>query len=269
MNLRKVIGNPLSIVLVVSLSVLVIFSAYSNQLPPISVVESGSMQHSSTWTPGVINTGDLIMEKKVSNPVQDVVTYVQGRSTNFTTYGDYGEVILYDAPGNYSIVHRAMFYLDWNGTYPVVVGYSGQSWINITRGEVIIKDVGYSHRNLIVSVSSFVGQSGFITMGDNNLGTSSLNVSTVGAFIAADQNIFGFSPIKPSSVTGIAYGHIPWAGLIKLNIMRVQGDWQYYNDVPQYSYFYLSLSISAILAGLIVSLYLLDRNGKKKALRRN
>lgn len=264
MNIRRLFGKRLTIVIVASLSLFLILTIFSNQLPVMSVVESGSMQHSDSWTPGVINTGDIILEKKVPNPVGSVITYVQGRSTNFSTYGDFGNVIFYNAPGNYSIVHRAMFYLEWNGSTPVILGYHEQSWINITRDRIIISDVGYSHRNLIIYTNGFVGKSGFITMGDSNLAHSVLNDSSVGAFVAADQNIFGFSPITPSNVQGIAYGHIPWAGLIKLNIMRAQGQWQYYDDVPQNSYLYLVLTIFSLSAGIFFSTYLVEMKVTRK-----
>ncbi len=264
MDMRKAIGSPLSIIVIVSVSVLVVMAAFSSFFPPASVVESGSMQHSDKWTPGVINTGDLIFEKPVSDPVRDIVTYVQGRMSNFSTYGDYGNAILYQAPGNYSIVHRAMFYLDWNGSIPVVEGYSGQDWINVTATQVAIKDVGYSHRTLIVDISQLAGSSGFITMGDNNLATSVLNISNEGGYLAADQDIFGFPPIPPENVIGIAYGHIPWLGLIKLNLMRVQGEWLYYNDVPQNSYAFLALSLAGMAFAVGSSLYFFDRMEKRK-----
>lgn len=265
MKLRKIVGNPLSIIIIVSVLVMVILAAFSSVLPAASVVESGSMQHSHTWTAGTINTGDLIFEKGVNDPVRDIVTYVQGRTSNFSTYGDFGDVMLYNGVWNFTIVHRAMFYLDWNGTTPVVQGYNGQEWINITPDQIVVKDVGFSHRNLVVSLFGLAGHSGFITMGDNNLATSTLNITTAGGFLASDQDIFGFLPISPENVSAIATGHIPWVGLIKLNIMRVQGDWQHYNDVPENSYLYLALSFAGVISIIGSALYVLARNERKKA----
>ena len=53
-----------------------------------------------------------------------------------------------------------------------------------------------------------------------------------------------------TTIVGKAYGYIPWVGLIKLNILRMEGKWprEYYTHVPEYSYDGLFLSIMAFLA---------------------
>lgn len=264
MNLRKAIGSPISVVIMATVSVLIVMSAFSGLLPQASVVESGSMQHSDSWTAGVINTGDMVFERHVDDPVNDVVTYVQGRTSGFSTYGDYGNVVLYQSAWNYTIVHRAMFYLAWNGSIPVVAGYQGQEWLKITRDLIVVSDVGQSHRNLVVSLYGLTGESGFITMGDYNLVTSNLNVSGAGGYLAVDQNVFGFRPIPVENVSNIAYGQIPWLGLIKLNLMRLQGDWQYYYDVPKNSYLFLGLSMIAVSGMIGLAFYVVSRAEKKK-----
>lgn len=269
MGIRKVAGNPLFIAGIVIVSTLTLLSILYSSMPTLNVVESGSMQHSDTWQPGVINTGDVVFERNVSHPVRDVVTYVEGRTTNFSTYGDYGNVILYRVNDNLSIIHRAMFYLTWNDSTPVVLGYQGQSWINISAYGVTITDVGYAHRNLYVPVFQLLNQSGFITMGDANLANAAVNGSINSSYMAVDQTLFGFPPISPANVTGVAFGQIPWAGLIKLNIMKSQGDWPYYDDVPRYSYLYLTLSFIGITSGLFLSLYELVRVETRRYRRGN
>ena len=246
----KVPSAPV-IAAIVIVSLFAGITIYSGIIPPASVVESGSMQHSSNWEFGVINTGDIVLVKKVDNPVKGITTYVQGRTNGYSTYGDYGNVILYNNGHGTVVIHRAMFYLTWSKGNPVVMGYTNQSWITVTHNYVLIRDVGYSHKNLVVFTRNFVNESGFITMGDHNLASQQNNspfyVSSLHAYEAADQNVNIMPiPVPAASVVGKAYGQIPWFGLIKLNIMKLQGDWQYSSDVPNHSYEYLTLSLIAI-----------------------
>ncbi len=247
----KVLSAPIIAIIVIIVAFAGI-TVYSGIFPPASVVESGSMQHSNNWQFGVINTGDIVLVKKIDNPQKNIVTYVEGRQTGFSTYGDYGNVILYNAPHNLVVIHRAMFYLSWNNGEPVVAGANNQSWITVNQSYVLIKDVGYEHRNLVVYLGGYTNESGFITMGDHNLATAPTSSyyynSTLNAYKAADENvgIIGH-PVTPSDIVGEAQGQIPWFGLIKLNIMRIQGKWQYPNDVPNYSYDYLVAAIFTIM----------------------
>lgn len=248
MRSKKILGNVPVIILIIILLIFSSITIFAWNWPPISVVESSSMEHSSQWTYGVINTGDMVIVKHVSDPLKDIKTYVIGRETNFSTYGDYGNVILYNAPGGKTIIHRAMFYLSWNGSNPVVEGYTDQSWIKVTHDFIVLYDVGFSHRNLSVYVHSYQGIDGYITMGDNNLASNVVQyVGSFNAYNASDQNAFGYQPVNVSKIVGVAYGQIPWFGLIKLNILRLYGQWNTYNEVPKNSYTYLSASL-AILA---------------------
>ncbi len=93
--------------------------AYTGVWPPLVVVESASMQHSDSESYlGVIDTGDLVFVQAAPART-DVVTYVQGRATGYTTYGDYGDVIvfrLFNRPQDTPIIHRAIMYVIPNGT---------------------------------------------------------------------------------------------------------------------------------------------------------
>lgn len=213
------------------------------------------MQHSGTWTAGTINTGDIVFAKKTTDPSSQVVTYINGSSTGYSTYGEYGSVILYTASDGDVIIHRAMFYLSWNGSTPVVSGYDNQSWIKITDSYVILDNIGYAHRNLVVDISGMVGQSGYITVGDYNLGSAPLSEfdGALNAYRVADQNVgITSGPVKSTQIVGVAFGEIPWFGLIKLNIMRAYGQWPYYSDVPQNSYLFLGLSVIAIISTIVI-----------------
>ncbi len=258
---------PDKILLVIVVSALVALGGvtlYSGIWPPTTVVESESMQHSQTWTAGTINTGDMVMIKHVPSPKSDVITYVQGRSSGFSTYGDYGNVIIYQAPSGPSIIHRALLYLTWTNGLPHVAGYSNQPWITVTSSYILVKDVGYSHRNMVVKLGGFAGENGFITFGDHNLATSASFNSVLDAYVAADQNLgIAPGPISPSEVVGVAYGEIPWFGLIKLNVMGLFGEWPTSNEVPQYSYLYLFLSIVGIVAALATPYYVFPTGSRK------
>lgn len=226
--------------------------AYSGNWPPVFVVESESMEHSQNWTMGTINTGDIVLAKNINKNPSNVITYVQGRGVNYSTYGEYGNVILYKAPTGAVIIHRAMFYLSWNGSKPVVAGYDGQSWIHITPTYVVIDNVGFTHKNLYVGLKSIKGESGFITVGDYNLAHSSgiYYNRTANAYTAADQNIFGFPPATPGNVVGKAFGQIPWLGLVKLNIMKLAGGWPEYNEVPNHAYTYLGVTFLVLFVAV-------------------
>ncbi|WP_337860465.1 S26 family signal peptidase [Ferroplasma sp.] len=250
-----------SIIILISIIIILVgLTVYSGVFPPASVVESYSMEHSNKWQYGMIDEGTIVMVKKISN-VDNVITYVQGRTENYSTYGEYGNVILYhNSALGLVTIHRAMFYLTWNGTNPEIEGYTNQSYIHIYHDNIILDNVGYAHKNLIVNVSSYKGDSGFITVGDHNLASLGINSgyynTKYNASYASDQNIWGIKPVSLNQTVGMAWGYIPWFGLIKLNILRVEGEWpmEYYTHVPEYSYLGLALSIIAAL-GIIIMPY--------------
>lgn len=244
MKVRKVIVGVILVLVIASPAAIVL---YSGTWPPIYTVESQSMEHSSNWTLGTVNVGDIVLVKSINHNPANVVTYVTGRETGKSTYGEYGNVIMYRAPTDQIIIHRAMFYLSWNNGNPVVSGYSGQNWMKITHDYVIIRDASYTHRNLIVYLHNLVNKTGFITVGDYNLAHSQLYNSSENAYAAADQNVFGYNPATTSSVVGVAYSQIPWLGLIKLNLMRISGQWPEYNEVPHFAYMYLGILATSII----------------------
>ncbi len=259
MKVRKLIVGVILVAILASPAAIML---YSGTWPPVFAVESMSMEHSSNWTVGTINVGDIVLVKNIDDNPANVVTYVNGRDTGHSTYGEYGDVILYQAPTNEIIIHRAMFYLSWNNGKPVVSGYTGQSWIKVTQNYVVIEDAGYTHRNLIVYLSNLVNKTGFITVGDYNLAHSQLYNSSENAYAAADQNVFGYNPASVSGIVGVAYFQVPWLGLIKLNLMRISGQWAQYNEVPNFAYLYLGLLIASFIT-LVVFPYERFTEGSK------
>ncbi len=240
-------------------------TAYSGVFPPISVVASESMTHSDYWTYGTMNVGDIVFVKKVDNVPGSVITYVIGREIGYSTYGEFGNVILYKNPSGTTIIHRAMFYLSWKNSEPVVQGYQNQSWMKVNQSYVLIKDVGFSHRNLVVYLKSMVNESGFITVGDFNLAYRGIYNSSLNAYEAADQNVgITNAPVGKNNIVGVAFWDLPWFGLIKLNILKLYGQWPYSNEVAKNSYDYLLASIVIIVA-LIFTPYNRIFRGRKKS----
>src|SRR5467141_2064388 len=85
---------------------------YAGVWPPLVVVESSSMQHGKEVSSlGVIDTGDMVFQQ--SAPTRGaVITYVEGRANGYSTYGDFGDVIIFRRAGTPTpIIHRAIMYI--------------------------------------------------------------------------------------------------------------------------------------------------------------
>lgn len=208
--------------------VLVAMFAYTGLWPPIVVVESNSMMHGTDNLShiGTIDTGDLVLVKKVTRP-SDISTFVDGLSSGHRTYGDYGDVVIYWKGGSHlgtPIIHRALIYLqanadgasyssaslknapasEWAATDP------GDTWNHLTSS-LIIRNISYDRISVSIDIAGLIQSagglgaalpSGFITKGDHNSLT--------------DQIYWGPSPIDITWIVGKARGEIPWFGLLKL-----------------------------------------------------
>jgi len=107
-KIKKIIGAGIAIGIIVFL---VSVTAYAGIWPPVDTIASESMTHSDYWTYGTMNVGDIVFVEKVTSVTGPVITYVVGRETGFSTYGEYGNVILYKNPEDQTIIHKAMFFL--------------------------------------------------------------------------------------------------------------------------------------------------------------
>lgn len=117
------------------LSVLIVFVILSSifyitlgRFSPAVAVESGSMMPH-------IRTGDFIFVKSPDRT--KIITYNEGKETGYSTFDEYGDVILYKPRGKEGltpIIHRAMYYVEegrpmWSGGPPApFAGY-------ITKGD--------------------------------------------------------------------------------------------------------------------------------------
>ena len=233
--------------------------AYTQNWPPVYVVESQSMQHGLTDQVGLINTGDLVLAQKVDPST--VVPYMVGLQTGYSTYGEYGDVLLYHPNGDDAVtpvIHRAIVYLQYNpgGTWSVpdlaplacsAVAhpyYSVSSTVsgcgtNDLTGTLTLFGIGWQLVTVTIPLNSMGTASGFVTMGDNN-------------FIPGDpgtgepDQTFGISAlVQPGWILGVARWMIPWFGAMKL---LLEGD---ASMVPSQSWTYLGSSVAlVVLAGL-------------------
>src|SRR5437667_9762340 len=60
---------------------------------------------------GVIDTGEMVFQQAAPTRA-DVVTYLEGRAGGYSTYGDYGDVIIFRRGGNPTpVLPRAITYI--------------------------------------------------------------------------------------------------------------------------------------------------------------
>jgi signal peptidase I len=247
--------------------------AYTQNWPPLYVVESSSMQHGTNDNVGLINTGDLVLAQQI--PTSSITPYVVGLETGYKTYGEYGDVLLYHANGEVGpapIVHRALAYLVYNsdGTYsiPELSGLpcghavdrvyyvdtpSGCGTADL-RGNFTLFGLGWQSVSVNVTFSDLGSHSGFLTMGDNNI-----NPGTA----TGEEDQPGLSSlVEPGWIVGVARGMVPWVGALKL---LLSGD---ANEVPSQSWQFLGISIIALfLLGALIH-YALRAEGVEDDRRR-
>ncbi len=237
--------------------------AYTQNWPPVYVVESDSMQHGPNDVLGVINTGDLVLAQKVAT--SSIIPYVVGLTTGYSTYGEYGDVLLYEPNGVSStpVIHRAILYLAWNpagsydasdlaglpcGNAPNAV-YSTPGTLNGCgttglTGTLNLYRIGWNPVNVSIDLSSpMLGDhSGFLTMGDYNFPHGCSGAACVGL---PDQEAGISTLVEPGWIVGVARGMIPWVGALKLAFSGGA------SMVPPQSWQFLGLTIAAlILLGL-------------------
>ena len=274
-RLPRSLANFLRDLAVAFLLVAVVFGAlfaFARTWPPMVVVESGSMQHSNAESfIGVVDTGDIVIVQTAPQR-QDVATYVNGRAAGYRTYGDYGDVIVFqdpDGPPGRWIIHRAVVFLAWNETnggfdIPTLASLErGVDWESnaatpfaLGAGDtVVLMDVGFRQRDVTVRISDFLGDrdlsdcpascEGYVTMGDNNSPSY-------------DQDL-----VFQRLILGRSRGELPWFGLLKLTFAGpfAWGD----PRAPANSWTALTVSLIVLIAapiGVDLGLSLLGRRGE-------
>ena len=234
-------------------SVVIVFLltfAYSGNWPPMVVIESGSMEHDNNplySEPryshiGTIDTGDLVVVKKAEK--SDIVTYLEGKKTDYKKYGDYGDVIVYYKNGieTYEgqpvtpVIHRAMAWVEVidkeNETYYIPE-------IDTTfQGKIQLAEIGLGGGASIQNLQN----SGYITKGDS---TGNPHPDQLTHYDITGAPV---QPVDPNWVVGMAKGELPWFGLIKLRVTQPDN---YYEAPPQCRTM-LWMSMLIVLAGPVL-----------------
>lgn len=199
-------------------------SLYSDHDPPFSVVVSQSMQHDNNESQiGVIDTGDMVLVRNKSKV--DIQTYIEGYSTGYSSFGDYGNVVIYKSNNGYNIIHRAMMWMEIkeNGEgkyaeipyldmYPDKFGLDSYEEI---REDFTIQRIGYKDGTTIeicienILSKTQVGEFGYITMGDNNS-----TIDQCCTFVI--PGVCGLTTYE--KIVAIPVMEIPWLGCFKLLI---------------------------------------------------
>ena len=240
-------------------SVIIVFLltfAYSGNWPPMVVIESGSMEHDNNplySEPryshiGTIDTGDLVVVKKAKK--SDIVTYLEGKKTDYKKYGDYGDVIVYykngietyDGQPVTPVIHRAMAWVE-------VVDKENETYyipeIDTTfQGKIQLAEIGLGGGASIQNIQN----SGYITKGDSTGNPHPDQLTHYDITGAAVQ------PVDPGWVVGMAKGELPWFGLIKLRVTQPDN---YYEAPPQCRTM-LWASMFIVLAGPVLAGQLWD-----------
>ncbi|MGQ0797309.1 MAG: hypothetical protein ACT4OI_05550 [Methanobacteriota archaeon] len=207
---------------------------YARTWPPLVVIAGNSMQHGNASSSlGAMDVGDVVLVQAVTSPA-DLVTYVQGRATGYSTYGDYGDVVVIrdlEDPEGSRVVHRALMLVTWNVTacaacydVPELNLLSDSEWdawnatgnatgtptdepFGLTR--FVLRGAGWT-RDQVIDFSMWriqvrISGAGLLTMGDNNVFTY-------------PATKFDLWIVPLSEVVGKARGEIPWFGLIGLTL---------------------------------------------------
>ncbi len=229
------LGKDIAIAGFILFIVVGLLYSYTGNWPPVVVVESGSMMHDEDSHIGIIDTGDMVLVKKVDGR-DDITTYVEGRADDYERYGDFGDVIIYRKGGNEDytpIIHRALFWVEVNTTaldpadWTIAVPELGIG----PRSKLDLPEYGISNYK-----ASDAMHSGYITRGDNNY---------IQGQPVADQDPqrpISKTPVKMDWVVGVAKGEIPWFGLIKLKITKTLPD-----DAPRNSWMWLGITLFLLI----------------------
>lgn len=205
---------------------------YSGLTKPLTVVESGSMQHSETESSiGVIDTGDIIV--MISPEKKSVTSYVEGYASGYREFGDYGDVIIYYRDYGNPVIHRAILWLEYTNegkwAAPTLANFDSDRWsddnginkdYNDLKGTLTITGLGWRGYTASVDLDTLTRHSGYLTAGDNNeYFDQATGISTCGL-------------VDRGHIKAIAGLEIPWLGCVKLIINQKNVDKIPTNSIP-------------------------------------
>jgi signal peptidase len=167
--------------------------AFSGVWPPLVAVESGSMEPH-------MYKGDLVFVAESGRYAPDaatagVVTHRQGRETGYWSFGDHGNVIVYqpDGQGTTPVIHRVRMYVE-----------AGEDWVQRADPQYLGSVDSCSDLSDDVCPAP---HDGYITLGDANPQYDQVSgLSTV---------------VRPEWVRGNAKVRVPKLGCIRLEISGI------------------------------------------------
>lgn len=228
-NSRPVKKSDRDLILSIGIAALIMVGGYcalvlyTGFTSPFSVVMSQSMQHSETQSEiGIIDTGDVVIVKDPSTVT--IYSYVEGTQNGYTSFGDYGSVIIYDRGNSQNpVIHRAIVWLEYNAdtntwSAPSLENYSGtwywlftedssdrqKTWYNM-QGILVFEDITQSGKTVSINLNTLYPTSGYLTMGDN-ISNNYFDQATsiVDHLISMDD------------IVSVPIVEIPWLGIIKI-----------------------------------------------------
>lgn len=229
---------------------------YSGAPSPFSVVVSESMQHGDESRYGVIDTGDMVYVRDPS--YVHIRSYVEGAHTGYRSFGEYGSVIIYErGPGYNPVIHRAIVWLDYEGTVGGIkkwtapyLSYYGDYTVDIgdpvngMSGKLTLMKVGYGNDTVSIDLNALNPESGFLTKGDNAV--------TNGAFFDQNGGIAPNNPIGIDEIRSVPVMEMSAFGTVKM-YFQGKGD-----VIPENSWGVLYAQIYAVAMFFLVLIILLD-----------
>ncbi len=236
---------------------------YSGLNKPLTVVESGSMQHSETESSiGVIDTGDIIV--MVSTEKKPITSYVEGYHNGYSNFGDYGDVIIYYRDYGNPVIHRAILWLEYTNlgkwSAPALANFDTDRWTDDNgvakdpydlKGTLTISGLGWRNYTASVDLDTLSKHSGYLTAGDNNqYFDQATGISTCGL-------------VDKAHIKAVAGLEIPWLGCIKLLINNKNVDKIPDNSIPCLAVSML-IVISILIGIMAVTSHFVKQHNLKK-----
>lgn len=260
-------------IIIVAIAAIIMSSAFlyvqsaANVDPTFTNVKSQSMQHDDRSEIGIIDTGDIVVLKN-KEKYGELITYVDGYGSNYSSFGEYGMVVVYDRGSDKNpIIHRLILYMEYNETTkhwsaPSLANYDKDLWyctsnqVNITdyndlHGTFHMTDVGYSGKHVSINLDSLANNaphSGYITMGDNAENRSFDQPGIVGGLVTYEQ------------INSVAWLEIPWGGVLK---MLLNGEKEVIMKWVPNSIVCIIISIIGIIGGIVAINVLIDQKNFK------
>ena len=212
----KILAFAVGIIALVLIGGYAVIHITSGLDSPLSVVMSSSMQHDNNESRiGIIDTGDVMIIRSPDN--MEIKSYVEGTIENYKTFGDYGNVIIYERGDDVNpVIHRAIVWLDYNGngtwSAPSLQDYQGDWYCSNSSdyrrlsGTLYFDDITRANKDVSINLDSLKKQSGYLTMGDN---------PETNKYFDQDKGIIDH-PVGAGDIRSVAIAEIPWLGVIKV-----------------------------------------------------